>query len=256
MGSGSVMNETTVKVGIQSVARACRIVLAIAHAEGGLSAREVADTQLLTLPTAYNLLSTLCREGFLEKRGDRRFVLGPARLTLAESIRRDLGPSENQLRLLRLVAQRTGETTYLSAWQGDRVVILASVEGSEPLRVGQLRPGFSSHMHARASAKLMIALAPTHQQSRVLATLDFEPLTPNTITDVDRFITEIAAIQREGLAYDRQEYHRDIAGISAGIIEEGHVTSSLTIAVPAQRFAENEVALRQELLVALHTEPV
>ena len=61
--------------GIQSVSRACRILLAVADCDLGLSAREVAKLHSLTLPTTYNLLTTLCNEGYLVKRANHRFVL-------------------------------------------------------------------------------------------------------------------------------------------------------------------------------------
>jgi len=234
--------------GIQSVARACRILMSVAAADGGLSARELSRTQSLTLPTTYNLLATLCAEGFLLKGDDHRFTLGPARFAFADSLRTDPGPSAHQLAMLQAVAERTRETTYLSAWQGDRVVIEASIEGTEPLRVAQLRPGFSSHMHARASAKLLLATTSARQRERILATLTFEPLTEKTITDRDAFAAELDTIRRTGVAFDRQEYHLDIAGISAGITEADAVVASLTVAVPAQRFARTRHDVRATLL--------
>lgn len=234
--------------GIQSVARACRILMSVAASDGGLSARDLSRTHSLTLPTTYNLLATLCAEGFLLKGPDHRFTLGPARFAFADSLRTDPGPSAHQVAMLQAVADRTRETTYLSAWQGDRVVIEASIEGTEPLRVAQLRPGFSAHMHARASAKLLLATTSARQRERVLKTLTFEPLTERTITDPAAFITELDTIRRRGLAYDRQEYHLDIAGISAGITEGDAVVASLTVAVPAQRFARTRVDVRDTLL--------
>ncbi len=59
----------------------------------------------------------------------------------------------------------------------------------------------------------------------------------------------ISAIWKiDGVAYDRQEYHTDLAGISAPILEAGHVAASLTIAVPAERFARNRDNLRTQLI--------
>jgi DNA-binding IclR family transcriptional regulator len=234
--------------GIQSVSRACRILLAVADCDLGLSAREVAKLHSLTLPTTYNLLTTLCNEGYLVKRANHRFVLGPARHAFAESLRRNPGPSDRHLGLLRELSEATGETTYLSAWQGNHVVILASVEGTELLRVPRLRPGFSGHMHARASAKLMLAMSSKSHRDQVIGEMRFERLTRNTITERDGLEFELDEIGRDGVAYDRQEYHTDLAGISAPILEAGHVVASLTIAVPAERFARNSDRLRTQLV--------
>ena len=234
--------------GVQSVSRACRILLSVANCDLGLSAREVAKLHSLTLPTTYNLLTTLCNEGYLVKRANHRFVLGPARYAFAESLRRNPGPSDQHLELLRELSEATGETTYLSAWQGDHVVILASIEGTELLRVPRLRPGFSDHMHARASAKLMLAVASKSHRDRVLEQMGFERLTKNTITDREVLESELDEIRIAGVAFDRQEYHTDLAGISAPIVEAGQVVASLTIAVPAARFARNREILCTQLV--------
>ena len=66
--------------------------------------------------------------------------------------------------------------------------------------------------------------------------------------DPAAFSTELDTIRRRGLAYDRQEYHLDIAGISAGISEGDAVVASLTVAIPAQRFARTRLNVRDTLL--------
>lgn len=175
----------------------------MADCDLGLSVREAAKLHSLTLPTTYNLLTTLFTEGYLVKRANHRFVLGPTRHPFAESLRRNPGPSDRHLELLRELSEATGETTYLSAWQGDHVVILSSVEGSELLRVPRLRPGFSDHMHARASAKLMLAMSSKSHLYQVIEQMGFERLTKNTISEHNVLESELDEIRSDGVAYDR-----------------------------------------------------
>ena len=61
---------------IQSVARACQLLLWLADRRHGAAAKEIAFAHRLTLPTTYHLLNTLVDQGLLAKDEERRFVLG------------------------------------------------------------------------------------------------------------------------------------------------------------------------------------
>ena len=61
---------------IQSVARACQLLLWLAEQPAGATAKEVAFANRLTLSTTYHLLNTLVDHGMLAKDGHRRYVLG------------------------------------------------------------------------------------------------------------------------------------------------------------------------------------
>jgi len=68
---------------IQSVARACQLMLWLAERPHGATAKEAAFARHLTLPTTYHLLNTLADQGLLEKNAQRRYVIGPAAAQLA-----------------------------------------------------------------------------------------------------------------------------------------------------------------------------
>src|SRR3979409_652347 len=57
---------------IQSVARACQLLLWLAGKAEGATAKEIALAHRLTLPTTYHLLNTLVDQGLLPKDEERR----------------------------------------------------------------------------------------------------------------------------------------------------------------------------------------
>lgn len=71
---------------IQSVARACQLLLWLADKRYGATAKEVALAHRLTLPTTYHLLNTLVDQGLLAKDEERCFVLDVARRSLPKPI--------------------------------------------------------------------------------------------------------------------------------------------------------------------------
>lgn len=236
---------------IQSVARASRILLAIAHAPNGLSASQVAELIGLSLPTAYHLLATLEDERLLSKDAEKRYVLGAgaAEIANAPGLRPHIRPRYR--RALKQLADVTRETAYLTAWFRGEIRILATVEGSHAVRVAGLEVGTTADVHARASAKVLLAFAEEATRTQILEELDFTPFTPLTIPDRPSFEAQMAEIRRTGILYDLGEYREDVRSISAPIHRDGQVVAALAVLAPSGRYERTEPHLVESLLAAV-----
>ena len=122
-----------------------------------MRASQIADELDVPLPTVFHLLSTLTDVGLLDKLDDRRYQLGPKVGLLAEAFAAQVSAPEHLLTRLREMADRTGETAYLSAWRRGDAVLLSIVEGRRAVRVSGLHLGYSGATHARASGKVLLA---------------------------------------------------------------------------------------------------
>jgi DNA-binding IclR family transcriptional regulator len=210
-------------------------------------AKEVASGLGLAVPTAYHLLNTLTAQELLIKDDERRYRLGPQIGILSDGFLRELTVPEYLLVPLRQLAETTGETTYMSAWRGDRIVVLASVEGTQAIRVPQLHSGFSANAHARASGKLLLAYASPQQRQAYLDSHELTACTPNTITDLEELRRELERIRRRGYAVDAEELQLSIAGVSAPVLRGDVAIATYTVAAPAERLRRR----RKELIDAV-----
>jgi DNA-binding IclR family transcriptional regulator len=228
---------------IQSVERACRLLVAAVTASDGLTASEAAAEAGLAVPTAHHLLNTLVGEGLLAKDSRRRYGAGPRMAVLAEAhLRADRVP-EYLLEPLRALARETGETAYLAGWRGGEIRALASVEGTSAVRVGEVQRGTYRHAHARATGKLLLALADPARRAAYLAANPPERITERTIADPARLDAELARIREAGYAVDEQEFLEGVSCVAAPIAEDGVLVASFTISAPADRFSRNRAAL-------------
>lgn len=232
---------------IQSASRAARILLYVASTGGNIDIRRISEDLKLSLATTYHLVNTLVEEGLLSRNPDRRITLGPAISIIADAHARDSSLPEGFQAVLREVAQRTGETAYISAWRGEVVVVLASVEGSNAVRVVGLSPGFGGNLHARASGKLLLAFAPPERKEGLLAQMTLEAVTPRTITSKGVLRKELERVARAGVAFDVEEFQAGVACIAVPLRFSGSVVAALTISTPISRFRDN----KQELLTLL-----
>lgn len=232
---------------IQSASRAMRILLAVATSDDGLQAKEVARQFGLSLPTAYHLLNTLDSEGMLFKDERRRYLIGPKASVIADAFNRSNSVPERQLKALHYLAETSGETAYLSAWRRGEIVVLATVEGSQAVRVVGLTAGYSENIHARASGKLLLAYSPEETREQTVNSLVLRRLTDATITSRAALRRELEQVRAEGIAFDRQEFQDGVECVSAPIRDDGKVVACFTVSTPAARFAKQSARITEEL---------
>lgn len=235
---------------IQSASRAIRILLAIAASDDGMHAKDVAKEFELSLPTAYHLLNTLSGEGVLFKDERRRYLIGTRASVIADAFNKSNAVPERYLKALNFLAEATGETAYLSARRRGEIVVLATIEGSQAVRVTGLTTGYGENIHARASGKLLLAFLPEEEREAVIKGLVLKRLTEATITTRPALREELELIRAEGLAFDRQEFHAGVECVSAPIREGGSVVASFTVSTPAARFVEQSEMIIDRLLHA------
>jgi IclR family acetate operon transcriptional repressor len=232
---------------IQSASRAMRILLSVAASDDGMQAKEVARQFDLSLPTAYHLLNTLASEGMLFKDERRRYLIGSKASVIADAFNRGNTVPERQLKALHILAETTGETAYLSAWRRGEIIVLATVEGSQAVRVVGLTAGYSENIHARASGKLLLAFSPDEIRESMVKSLVLRRLTDATITSRAELRRELDRIRTEGIAFDQQEFQDGVECVSAPIREGGKVVACYTVSTPAARFVKQSAKITEEL---------
>ena len=232
---------------IQSVERAARILLYVADSPG-VQAAEIAARFDLSTPTAHHLLSTLVQEGLLRKDSARRYELGSASERIGEGVARQLRPPAELRHALSELARRTGESSYLTAWRGDRIRVIAVVEGEHAVRVSGLVVGYSEDIHARVGAQVMLAHADADLRDWALSGYDYRPLTPNTVRTREQLDAALERIRRTGLADDPEQLRVGVHSISAPVWLDGRVRAALSLTAPTERFRAHETEYVAALL--------
>jgi IclR family transcriptional regulator, acetate operon repressor len=242
-------NSTTTP--IRSVEKALAILLEVSRSPDGVRGVDVAAGCGLPPATAHHLLETLRAAGFLSKDSRRRYCMGPEVGGLADAFMRQTHLPESLMAALRNLAERTGETAYVSGWMHDDVMVLSTVEGSHAVRVAGLHRGSRGEAHARASGKLLLSYSPPEVVERYLDMHPLKPMTEHTITDLDELLAEFAAIRRRGYAVDLEEYAEGVSCVAAPLINDGVAVLAYTVSAPWDRFRRNQRALTAAVLDAV-----
>jgi IclR family acetate operon transcriptional repressor len=235
---------------VRSVSKALGILLYVSQSSDGARGSDVAAACGLPAPTAHHLLETLLAEGFLSKDELRRYHLGPKVGALSDAFLSRTQPPEFLMEPLRKLAERSGETAYLSGWLHGDIAVLATVEGSRAVRVAGLHRGSQGHAHARASGKLLLAYARPGVAEAYLSRAPLAALTSRTITDPDALLAELETIRRRGSATDLEEYQDRVCCVAAPVIDDGVVIAAYTLSVPWDRFRNDELELTRAVVAA------
>lgn len=231
---------------IQSVSRAIELLSLVADGQVDPTGTALAKAAGLAVPTAHHLLGTLTAHGMLVRDSHGGYGLGPRVAALAEAYHRDVSPPDYLLGPLRQLVETTGETGYLAAWRQGDIRMLAVVDGALPVRVS-VPVGAYLDAHARASGKLLLAMATPDQRSAYLAGHPLRAMTPRTITTTARFDEALAGIRVDGHSVDEEEYQQGVSCIAAPVRHGDAVVASFALSVPAERFRIR----REELTAAL-----
>jgi IclR family transcriptional regulator, acetate operon repressor len=246
----STSNDRKASTGtrIQSVARAAEVLLWVAAEPQGATAKDIATTHGLALPTTYHLLNTLVDRGLLAKDTHRRYILGPSTAILAQAHLRDRAVPDTLLTGLRDLARRTDETAYLADWGEYDIRVLASVPGRQMLRVAEVGSGTYEHGHARANGKVLLAYASPEVREAYLRKHPLVPVTKSTITDPRRLEQELERIRERGYGYDEEEYATGVCCVGAPVLQSGSIVAALGLSVPSDRFEERRAELTAVVL--------
>jgi acetyl-CoA synthetase len=219
-----------------------RLLALLAQAEGGLRADEVAAALGKSTSTAYNLLDTLCQEGFTVhgEGGSYHLTADAAGLVPAEG-RADV-PSGLSGILDELFA-RTHKRAYLAAARSGQVVIpLARGRQGMP-RIPGLGARIGANAHALALGKVALSLLTEDALQRYVEH-GLRAFTPATITSPECLRAQLAEIRAGAVAFEREEFGEDFCCLALPVRNaRGQAVAALGISMSARSFELERDAL-------------
>ena len=189
-----------------TVNKAIDILEAFLHKNGALSLKEISKLTGLNVTTAYRLISTLTKRGFLthlEKNG--MYALGLKTLDFSYALRRDLKFIDFAYVSLNKLSKVCNESVYMAVLNEDKALVVEEVGVTEDLRINS-PIGKRLSLHCTAGGKILLASLSEEERKAYYSRNELQPSTKNTISDISRLEEELATVRREGVAFDKEEY--------------------------------------------------
>lgn len=170
--------------------------------------------------TMMRMLRAMLEEGWLVRvPSGGGFVTGPRARALGIDTLRSTPLIRDCLAVMRDLVSQLDETCNLTALDGNGVVYVARVEASHPLGV-HFEHGARVPLYCTASGKLFLARMPRPDRQRMLATVQLQRHTPNTLIDAAALADHLDHPRSRHVGVDNEEFIRGMVAIAVPVVDE------------------------------------
>jgi IclR family KDG regulon transcriptional repressor len=228
---------------VAGVKRAFDALEALAGADGGLRAKDIAGRLAVSPNTAFRLLYTLEIAGYVEKDpraktytlGLELFRLGNASQGPRGALRRAAGP------VLQELHARFQETVNLGVLHRNGIMYVERLESPHSLRTTN-EVGSIARLHTTSLGKAILAFLPPQELRSLLGRDPLTPATHFSIIDLGQLGRELGLVRKNGFSVDNEENIVGVRCIGAPIFgQDNAVTAALSVAAPVQRMTDPRI---------------
>ncbi|WP_299284332.1 IclR family transcriptional regulator [uncultured Tateyamaria sp.] len=243
------IQEISKNQGIQVISRAATILRLLGQETDGLSLGQIATRVGLARSTVQRIVAALTVEGFISTdKGYGGIRLGPEIQSLAQAASTDI---RDRLRpIMKRISDETGETVDLAILDGDKMLFIDQIVGSQRLRaVSSIGESFPLTTTANGKAALA-CMDPARATRLILAELESDTAKP-----LATILREVEDIRQGALARDESEHTDGVCALGLAIEDGNGDIYALSTPVPASRYAR----VKDRLTDAIHrhlSEPV
>ncbi|HEY0381510.1 MAG TPA: IclR family transcriptional regulator [Candidatus Elarobacter sp.] len=199
----------------------------------GLSLKDVAAASALDKATAYRMLRSLAKYGYVTQDERGRYAVGSAALALAHAAFQSNRLVRRTLGIMRALHAATGETINLAERHDLTSVTIHEIPSAHQVRY-TTRIGAASPLHLGASSRATLAFSAPAVRETVLS----QPLarvTENSIVDRGALERSLERVRADGYATSYGERVPGTNSIAVALLPpDGHAIGSLAILWPSR----------------------
>jgi len=226
---------------LQSLAKGLSALQHLADVGYPLTLSELAKGIGTTNATATRICFTLTKTGLIRRDKEKRYHLTPNILSLGYSAICAMKWREIARYYLEFLFSEVKGNVNLAILDGSEILYLIHIQKKVhlPMRV---RIGSKLPVHSSSAGKVLMALGPPKRIRPVLKRLEFRPLTPNTITNLDEFLHELEIVRKKGYAINHEETSMRVLAVGAPIMNKrNHAIAAINITVSTTDYTREEL---------------
>lgn len=220
---------------IQSVDRALSILELFSKERPEIGVSDIARLLSLNKSTAFGLLCTLERRGYVEQNPNNgRYSLGMKMIEIGQLKLSTFNIGKIAHPILKTLVDKVGETAHLAVYDRGEVIYIDKVECDNAFSIASFI-GKRNPVYCTGVGKCLLAFQSEEEIERVLSGV-LNARTPNTITDRKRLHNELKIIRKRDMAYDDEEFSLGLFCVAAPIRDlKGTVCAAVSISIPTIR---------------------
>ncbi len=205
---------------VPAVKRALAILDSLNESAVGLSVQEVSRIHKMPYSTAFYLLETMEKSGYVQRDdSSKRYSVGYKLLAFREgsAARTNLTLRALAWPLMEELTEVTGLTCHLATLEKDEAVYIEKAEPAGFIRLNTW-VGKRNSLHSTAVGKALLMFTPADQVRKLLRDGGLPRKTDRTITTIEGFLEELGQCRNRGFAIDDGEDENDGCCVAAPVL--------------------------------------
>ena len=185
--------------------------------------------------TAFRILDSMIKNGFVERDASGKYQLGRKLLRLGSRVRAQSDVRQIAQPIMSHLRDQLGESINLTIREGDEVVYIEKATPNRMMHVQQL-VGSRAPLHVTAVGKLMLALSGDEECRAYAARTNLPAYTRNTINSLPKLLIQASKLREQGYAFDDEEAEIGVGCIGTLIYDaSGNIVAGLSVSAPIER---------------------
>ena len=201
---------------VNAVSRSINILVALSNGNNTLS--DIKNSLKLSASTTHRLLKTMENlQLVVQDSIGHHYHLGPLFLKLAsDPVKYHYFLISSALEEMNRLSALFSETVYLTIMIGTQIVRLHQILSPHPLKVSEDTPSWTP-ITGGSIGKVLLSQLDDDDVKAILAIINLEPTTENSITEKERLFAHIRKARQQGYAVSHGERIANSIGVSAPI---------------------------------------
>lgn len=222
----------------------------LSEVQAGLTLQELKQQLQISQTTAYRILNTLVRLGYLHYlESERKYKLSRKMLSIGYRSIQEHNLLEVVLPQIRKLRDIVKETVCFGVMGAEKGLFVEQAIGLHPFCF-VLTPGKEIDLHCSAPGKAIMAFLPEHIRNSYLEKMIYTQHNSRTIKNEAEYIKELEKVRKTGVGLDQEEELSGVLCIGAPIFNfDAYPCGSIWISGPKDRLpAETVEQFSKEIL--------
>lgn len=203
---------------IQSILKASSILDYVAHHNQCAKLADISAALGINKSTLHGILQSLVYCGLLSQDPDTSFYsLGLKTYELGKIFEKTFSLADVSRPFMRQLNDELEENIHLSIESSYEVLYIDCIQSKHAVRTAS-SVGGTDALYSTSAGKIILAYADGDYVDYYLEHCDFQPLTPNTITNADDLTRQFDVIRTQGYALDNEEVEIGLRCISVPVL--------------------------------------
>lgn len=201
--------------------------------QGESGVREIARQMSFSPTVAHRLVTSLMKEGFLERNDETgRYRVGAQAFAVGRAFLKSARIESVAPPIMREIVEEGEFNAFLSVMRGAQIVYISAMQDNGPINV-RMSPGSEAPLHSTSMGKVLLAELPDEEILLRIAFYQTNKLGAEETIDTKLLLQEINVTRHSGYAVSEDEAFRGVIAVGVPIRDFSRkVIAALSLSMP------------------------